>query len=108
MYFIEIPTPAGDGAHGRLMYRNPQAQETEQPCDILLWHHFQLCIFSNIRASGPPPDLKEFDEEDFMQCPTDGKNTDYLDLRLKAELYALDRPRFVFDIESETDSIEFE
>jgi hypothetical protein len=60
-----------------------------------------------MRASGPPLNLKEFDEEDFMQCPSDGNNTEYLDLRMKAKLYALDRPQYVFDADSETESIDY-
>jgi hypothetical protein len=86
------------------MYRNPNFPATQQPSADLLWHHFTFGVYRNMRASGPPPDLKEFDEEDEMQCPSDGKVTEYLDLRLKARLIALDRGKYVFDMDSMSDT----
>jgi hypothetical protein len=86
------------------MYRNHLVPASQQPSPELLWHHFTFGIYSNMRASGPPPDLKEFDEEDFMQCPSDGKFTEYLDLRMKARLITLNRGKYVFDMDTASDT----
>jgi hypothetical protein len=100
---MQTPT---SGLHGRVMYQNLLGAASQRPSAELLWHHFTFGVYSHMRASGPPPDLKEFDEEDYMQCPSDGQFTKYLDLRMNARLIALDRGKYVFDMDtvSDTDS----
>lgn len=86
------------------MHQNPHVPASQRPSADLLWHHFAFGVYSNIRASGPPPDLKEFDEDEYMQCPSDGQYTKYLDLRMNARLNALNREKYVFDTDTASDT----
>ena len=114
MYFRQTGDPdlTDFSTMGKTMYLNLGFDQRQQPCAALLCHHFRMGVFSQMRGSGPPPDLKEFDDDDLMEFPNylvDQNDTEYLDLTMKARLQTYCRPNYIFDEDSDaTGSIDLD